>query len=194
MYVAVGDGAISPSTVLTRIKRLQDLSDDTEPAPLGPIRQRAARPAGEGVIVEGLDDVWVRIARCCQPVPGDDIVGFVTVGRGVSVHRADCSNVIRLEGRVERMIEVSWEPDRVSSFSVWIQVEALDRPRLLRDVTSVISDAGGNIVASSTRTDRDRVAILRYEVELSDPSQVEKVVTEMRRVDGVYDAFRLRAG
>ena len=193
MYVAVGDGALSPSTVLTRVKRLKEIDDDSS-GDLEPVRKTAARPAGEGVIVEGLDDVWVRIARCCGPVPGDDIAGFVTVGREVSVHRADCSNVVQLEGTAERMIEVSWAPDRVSSFTVWIQVEALDRPRLLRDVTSVISDTGGNIVSSSTRTDRDRVAILRYEVELSDPSQVERVVAEMRRVAGVYDAFRLMTG
>ena len=196
MYVAVGDGALSPSTVITRIKRLREVDGgaETETEPLGPVRRQAARPAGEGVIVEGLDDVWVRIARCCGPVPGDTIVGFVTVGRGVSIHRADCSNVVTLEGRAERMIEVSWALDRVASFAVWFQVEALDRPKLLRDVTSVISDAGGNIVASSTRTDRDRVAILRYEVELSDPNQVEQVVGEMRRIEGVYDAFRLMTG
>ena len=194
LYVAVGDGALSPSTVLTRVKRLREADEASDPEPLSPIRERAARPAGEGVIVEGLDEVWVRIARCCGPVPGDGIIGFVTVGRGVSVHRSDCSNVVRLGERAERMIEVSWAPDHDAHFSVWFQVEALDRPNLLRDVTSVISDAGGNIVASSTRTDRDRVAILRYEVELSDPGQVERVVTEMRRIDGVYDAFRLMTG
>ncbi len=194
LYVAVGDGAISPSAIVTRVKRIRDEGEESDPEPLSPVRRSASRPAGEGVIVEGLDDIWVQIARCCGPVPGDPIIGFVTVGRGVSVHRADCSNVSRLGGRAERMIEVSWSPDRVSSFSVWFQVEALDRPKLLRDVTSVISDAGGNIVASSTRTDRDRVAILRYDVELSDPGQVEQVVTEMRRVDGVYDAFRLMTG
>ena len=194
LYVAVGDGAISPSAIVTRVKRIRDEGEESDPEPLSPVRRSASRPAGEGVIVEGLDDIWVQIARCCGPVPGDPIIGFVTVGRGVSVHRADCSNVSRLGGRAERMIEVSWSPDRVSSFSVWFQVEALDRPKLLRDVTSVISDAGGNIVASSTRTDRDRVAILRYDVELSDPGQVEQVVTEMRRIDGVYDAFRLMTG
>lgn len=197
MYVAVGDGALSPSTVLARVKRaLETPTEDAESdlEPLSPVRRRAERPAGEGVIVEGLDDVWVRIARCCGPVPGDDILGFVTVGSGVSIHRADCSNLMKLGERPERMIEVSWAPDRVANFSVWFQVEALDRPRLLRDVTSVISDAGGNIVASSTRTDRDRVAILRYEVELSDPGQVERVVSEMRRIEGVYDAFRLKTG
>jgi GTP pyrophosphokinase len=194
LYVAVGEGGISPSTVITRLRRLVEPEADEELEEFRPTRPAATRPAGEGIIVEGLDDVWVRVARCCAPVPGDDIVGFVTVGRGVSVHRADCGNVAVLGDRAERMIEVVWAPERVASFTVWFQVEALDRPRLLRDVTSVVSDAGGNIVASTTQTDSDRVAVLRYEVELSDPSQVDRVVSEMRQVKGVYDAFRLVPG
>ena len=146
---------------------------------------------GTGVIVEGLDDVWVRIARCCGPVPGDDIVGFVTVGRGVSVHRSDCTNVEAMGDRTERIIEVAWAPDRVGRFSVWIQVEALDRPKLLRDVTSLISDVGGNILASSSSVGRDLVAMLRYEIELGDPGQVDTMVASLRAVDSVFDAYRL---
>ncbi len=140
-------------------------------------------------MVEGLDDVWVRIAQCCAPVPGDDIVGFVTVGRGVSAHRSDCVNVANLPRN--RMIEVSWAPDRSGTFAVWIQVEALDRSGLLRDVTATITELGGNILASSSATSRDRVAMLRYEVELADPSQVAKLVAILGGVDGVYDAFRI---
>lgn len=192
MYIAVGDGAVSPQNVINRIKRLLAVPSVGEDLELqDTVRRRADRPAGEGVIVEGFDDVWVRIARCCGPVPGDDLVGFVTVGRGVSVHRADCANITRLGDRTERMIEATWAPGQVSSFSVWFQVEALDRPNLLRDVTSVISDAGGNIVGASSRTDRDRVAVLRYEVELSDPGQLNRVLAAMRRVDSVYEAYRL---
>ncbi len=194
MYVAVGDGAVSPQTVINRTKRLLAVSLVGEDLELqDTIRRRADRPAGEGVIVEGFDDVWIRIARCCGPVPGDDLAGFVTVGRGVSVHRADCANITRLGDRTDRMIEASWAPGQVTSFSVWFQVEALDRPNLLRDVTSVISDAGGNIVGASSRTDRDRVAVLRYEVELSDPGQLNRVLARMRRVDSVYEAYRLGA-
>ncbi|MDH3500816.1 MAG: bifunctional (p)ppGpp synthetase/guanosine-3',5'-bis(diphosphate) 3'-pyrophosphohydrolase [Acidimicrobiia bacterium] len=191
MYGAVGDGALSPSTIATRLRRMTEAETPSDFESLAPVRRSAQRPAGEGVIVEGLDDVWVRVARCCNPVPGDDISGFVTVGRGVSVHRSDCGNVMALGERAERMIEVSWAPDRVGSFAVWFQVEALDRPNLLRDVTSAISDAGGNIIASSTSTDADRVATLRYEVELSDPGQVDQVLTDMRRVESVYEAYRL---
>ncbi len=192
LQFAVGEGKVSPQTVINRVKRLLTapvVGEDIELADT--IRRRADRPAGEGVIVEGFDDVWVRIARCCIPVPGDELVGFVTVGRGVSVHRADCSNITRLGDRADRMIEATWAPGQVSSFSVWLQVEALDRPNLLRDVTSVISDAGGNIVGASSRTDRDRVAVLRYEVELSDPGQLNRLLAGMRRVDNVYEAYRL---
>ena len=138
-----------------------------------------------------MDDLLVRVARCCAPVPGDEIVGFVTIGRGVSVHRADCANIGALGDTPERMIEVSWDLDYTGSFFAWIQVEALDRPKLLRDVTEIISDHGGNIQAASSATGRDRVAILRFEVQLSDPQQLERVIAETRRIDGVFDAYRL---
>ena len=121
MYVAVGDGAVSPQTVINRTKRLLAVSLVGEDLELqDTIRRRADRPAGEGVIVEGFDDVWIRIARCCGPVPGDDLAGFVTVGRGVSVHRADCANITRLGDRTDRMIEASWAPGQVTSFSVLV--------------------------------------------------------------------------
>ncbi|MGH9052077.1 MAG: RelA/SpoT family protein [Acidimicrobiia bacterium] len=192
LYVAVGEGNLTATTVINRLVRLVRPEEAEEEEDLLALpRPRARPPVGSGVIVEGLDDLWVRIARCCAPVPGDDIAGFVTVGRGVSVHRADCTNVAALGERSERMVEVSWAPERVGSFVVWLQVEALDRPGLLRDVTSVLSDLGGNIHASSSAAGRDRVAILRYEVELSDPGQLQRALNELRRVDGVYDAYRL---
>ena len=127
-------------------------------------------------------------------MPGDDIIGFVTVGRGVSVHRADCTNIGALEEQPERMIEVSWAPEQTGSFFVWIQVEALDRSRLLRDVTSVLSDLGVNIHSSSSVTGRDRIALLRYEVEMPDATFLERVLSEVGGVDGVFDAYRLVPG
>lgn len=191
LMAAVGEGEISAKVVAHRVARLVRPEDDQEDL-LSPVKPRRYQSGGTLVIVEGLDDMLVRLARCCVPVPGDDIVGFVTVGRGVSVHRSDCTNIAGLhaQGR-ERMIEVSWPAERVGTFTVWVQVEALDRTRLLRDVTSVISDLGGNITASSSVTGRDRVAVLRYEVELSDPGQVEKLTADLRGVDGVFAAFRL---
>nr|PZN34463.1 MAG: GTP pyrophosphokinase [Actinomycetota bacterium] len=188
MVAAVGEGNLSLDGVQVRLQRrlMPDAGDDL----FRPTRRRRDRE-GMRVVVEGQDDMLVSLARCCSPVPGDPIVGYVTVGRGVSVHRADCTNVASLSGRKERSIEVSWPADAMSAFVVWIQVEALDRTRLLRDVTQVISDAGANITASSTATNADRVAVLKYEVELSDPSQLGRLLADIRGVDGVYAAFRL---
>jgi GTP pyrophosphokinase len=188
MTVALGEGNLSLDSVAIRLQRR--LAPDTGDDLFRPPRRRRDTSAVR-VVVEGQDDMLVSLARCCSPVPGDPIVGYVTVGRGVSVHRADCTNVVSLSGRKERAIEVSWPADSMEAFVVWIQVEALDRTRLLRDVTQVISDTGANITASSTATNSDRVAVLKYEVELSDPSQLGRLLADIRGVDGVYAAFRL---
>jgi GTP pyrophosphokinase len=191
LHVAIGDGRISPQSVATRLARVvSPEEEETEIELPTSVRPARARP-GRGVIVEGLDDMLVRLARCCSPVPGDDIIGFVTVGRGVSAHRADCTNVGALGESPERIIDVTWAPDLEGSFFVWIQVEALDRSGLLRDATAVLSDLGAMIHASSSATGRDRVAKLRYEVELSDPQLLERALEELREVNGVFDAYRL---
>lgn len=192
LLAAVGEREVSAQSVVHRLVRLVHPEADDVDDLLAPVRPRKYSSASPGIIVEGLTDLMIRIARCCAPVPGDEIVGFVTVGRGVSVHRADCTNIAALDSdHAERMLEVAWTPDRVGSFTVWVQVEALDRTKLLRDVTAAISEIGGNITASSSITGRDRVAILRYEVELSDPGQVGNLVADLRGVDGVFAAFRL---
>ena len=197
LYGSVGEGRVSGKTVVGRLERRIAPEEDDETEEIldrlvAPERRRN-RPIS-GVIVEGLDDVLVNLARCCGPVPGDPIMGFVTIGRGVSVHRTDCANIGALEEQPERLIEVAWAPSQSESFFVWIQVEALDRPRLLRDVTAVLSDHGANIHTSSSVAGRDRVAFLRYEVELSDPAQLERVLSDLRDVGGVYEAYRLVPG
>jgi GTP pyrophosphokinase len=195
LYVAVGEGNVSPASVVTRLVRLvrpDEPADDV--ADLLPVRSHASQLLAPEVMVEGQEDLAVRIARCCVPVPGDGIVGFVTVGGGVSVHRAECTNVGDLSERSERMIDVAWSQTRGASFSVWIQVEALDRPGLLRDVTTVLSDLGANILASSSVVGGDRTATLRYELELSDPSQLERAIADLRDLEGIYDVSRLVTG
>jgi len=187
LQVGLGEGNVSIDTVTARLNRI--LTPDTGDEFFQPRRRRSLDDAQ--VVVEGQDDMLVHLARCCSPVPGDPIVGYVTVGRGVSVHRADCTNVSSLNERRERTVEVAWPADHTGAFVVWIQVEALDRTRLLKDVTTVVSDTGGNITASSTHSGADRVAILRYEVELSDPGQLPNLLTDLRGVDGVFSAFRL---
>jgi GTP diphosphokinase / guanosine-3',5'-bis(diphosphate) 3'-diphosphatase len=197
LHVAIGDGNVHPQTAVSRLVRLvrpdEEPREDFDPtsATVGP-RKRSA--PSRGVVVEGMEDMWVRVARCCAPVPGDDIVGFVTVGRGVSVHRSDCTNIGDLRERKERMVDVAWGAGGVGTFASWIQVESLDRPRLLRDVTTALGDVGANIIASSSATSRDRVAVLRFEIELSDIATLDHAIDEVKAIDGVYDAYRLVPG
>ena len=188
LIASLGEGNVSVDSVAARLHRR--LAPDTGDDLFQPPRRR--RPSDSAhVVVEGQDDMLVHLARCCSPVPGDPIVGYVTVGRGVSVHRADCTNVASLAGRRERTVEVGWPSEDSGAFVVWIQVEALDRTRLLRDATQVVSDTGGNITASSTAVGEGRVAVLKYEVELSDPGQLPRLLSDLRAVDGVFSAFRL---
>jgi GTP pyrophosphokinase len=142
------------------------------------------------VVVKGTPDVWVKLARCCTPVPGDAIVGFVTRGNGVSVHRADCTNSAALAGQRERMVEVEWAPTASSVFLVAIQVEALDRSRLLADITRVLSDQHVNILSATVATTRDRVAISRFTFEMGDPKHLGHVLKHVRAVEGVFDVYR----
>jgi GTP pyrophosphokinase len=193
LYMSVGERRTSPSTVAQRVARRlrpQETAEAVKAERLPTPHKRKSRVTGD-VVVEGLEDMLVRMAKCCGPVPGDDIVGFVTIGRGVSVHRADCANIGALTDRSERMVDVAWAAEQTSTFFVWIQVEALDRPKLLRDVTEVLSDYGANIHASSSVTGRDRIALLRYEIELSDRDALETLLGGLRTVDAVYDAYRL---
>jgi GTP pyrophosphokinase len=157
------------------------------------LRERRPHSATDsGVEVEGASDVWVRLSKCCTPVPGDEIAGFVTHGHGVSVHRVDCPNLVHLtETQKERMVGVHWAPSDASVFLVAIQVEALDRTKLLADVTRVLSDRHVNILSASVTTSRDRVAISRFSFEMGDPKHLGDVLRAVRGVDGVYDVYRM---
>ena len=193
MFVAVGEGHLSPQSVTTRVIRLFEPEHD-EPEEVIETRpkRRPSKPRGKGVIVEGLDDLLVRLARCCTPVPGDQIVGFLTRGRGVSVHRVDCPNAKALQLIDEnRMIKVWWDNRQQGTFMAAIQIEALDRTKLLRDVTASISDVGVNILTSTTRSGRDGIAVLTFSFELADPIHLEHVIQAVRRVDSVFDAYRV---
>jgi GTP pyrophosphokinase len=138
-----------------------------------------------------LADVWIKLAKCCTPVPGDDVVGFVTRGRGVSVHRRDCTNAGEILSQPDRLVEVEWAPSSGTMFLVNIQVEALDRTRLLSDVTRVLSDAHVNILSATVTTTRDRVAVSRFSFEMADPKHMGHLLNQVRGVEGVYDAYRV---
>ena len=194
LQAAIGDGHISAQSVAQRIAH-EVLEEDEIAAPSPPTPVRMRPPSEHGVVVKGIDDVLARLARCCTPVPGDPIIGFVTRGRGVSVHRADCPNGKALAAESGRMLEVGWDSARQASFQVSILVEALDRQKLLRDVTTTISDLGVNILsASSTTNPKNRTAALKFTVELADPTHLEHILAQVKRVEAVYDAYRMVPG
>jgi len=193
MEAAIGAGHLSAAAVIQRLEHEVEGDEDVMPVPTRPVRMRA--PSEHGVVVQGVDDVLVRLARCCTPVPHDRIVGFVTRGRGVSVHRADCPNAKQLLLEAERTIDVAWDAARSGSFTVGLMVQALDRQKLLRDVTTAISEMGVNILGSSSHTDpRTRTATLRFSVELADPGHLEHILAQIKRVNAVYDASRIVPG
>jgi GTP pyrophosphokinase len=196
LYAAVGESRVSAESVVAKLIRsvggLAGAQEDLAEATLPTRQARPQAPGDSGVLVEGAADLWVRLSKCCTPVPGDEISGFVTHGHGVSVHRADCVNLVHLaETQPERLVTVRWSPTDGSVFLVAIQVEALDRTRLLSDVTSVLSDQHVNILSASVTTTRDRVAVSRFTFEMGDPKHLGHVLKAVRSIDGVYDVYRV---
>ncbi|MGA8457685.1 MAG: RelA/SpoT family protein [Streptosporangiaceae bacterium] len=196
LYTAVGEGHVSAQSVVTKlVKSAGGIAGAQEDLAETTLLTRAPKPppAGDsGVVVEGAADVWARLSKCCTPVPGDSITGFVTRGNGVSVHRADCVNLRHLlESEPERLVNVHWSPREGSLFLVAIQTEALDRTGLLSDVTRAISDQHVNILSASVTTTRDRVAVSRFTFEMGDPKHLGHVLRAVRSVDGVYDVYRI---
>ncbi|ATE53318.1 RelA/SpoT family protein [Actinosynnema pretiosum] len=195
LYAAVGEGHTSARHVVQRLVAQlggvdhaeDELAERSTPSTVA--RRRVTGDAG--VIVKDSSDVWVKLARCCTPVPGDDILGFVTRGGGVSVHRTDCTNADELLKTPERLLDVEWAPSSSSVFLVAIQVEALDRHRLLSDVTKILADEKVNILSASVTTSRDRVAVSRFSFEMGDPKHLGHVLKAVRGVEGVYDVYRV---
>lgn len=190
LYAAIGEGHVAAQNVVQKLvqalggeEAATEEIDESVPPAHGRGRKRRSN-ADPGVVVKGVDDVWVKLARCCTPVPGDPIIGFVTRGSGVSVHRSDCVNVESLSREPERILEVEWAPTQSSVFLVAIQVEALDRSRLLSDVTRVLSDQHVNILSAAVQTSRDRVATSRFTFEMGDPKHLGHVLKAVRGVEG----------
>jgi GTP pyrophosphokinase len=195
LYVGIGEGHVSAKAVVQRIQRELRGGEEQLPTTVArPPRMRGHRRSGAGVHVEGLDDVMVRLSRCCTPVPGDEIMGFVTRGRGVSVHRTDCANAVSLRSQADRVIEVEWDNDAPGNYTVSVDVEALDRSKLLRDVADVLSEHHVNILSCTSQTQSDRIARLRFEFELADPGHLDSILAAVKRVDSVYEAARVLPG
>jgi len=192
LYAAVGEGHVSTQSVLEKVTALVSAEDTTTgPIELPAGRSRAPRGGDSGILVRGADDILVKLAKCCTPVPGDEIVGFVTRGSGVSVHRADCTNVKSLMSDPARLIEVEWAPTSKSVFLVQIQVEALDRSGLLSDVTRVLSEHHVNILSATVSTTDDRLALSRFVFEMGDTVHLDRVLNAVRRIEAVYDVYRV---
>ncbi|HOB57106.1 MAG TPA: bifunctional (p)ppGpp synthetase/guanosine-3',5'-bis(diphosphate) 3'-pyrophosphohydrolase [Rhodoglobus sp.] len=197
LYAAVGEGHVSTQSVIEKVlaslhSEAETEDSDIEFAPKG--RSRALKNSDSGVLVRGAPDILVKLAKCCTPVPGDDIVGFVTRGAGVSVHRSDCNNVASLLQEPERMIDVEWAPTSKTLFLVQIQVEALDRAGLLSDITRVLSENHVNILSATVSTSSDRLALSRYVFEMGDTTHLDRVLNAVRRIDAVYDVYRVNSG
>ena len=196
LYVAIGEGQVSPQSIVARLARSVQGSteEDVGEVPLArPVHlgQPSSTDVTSGVVVPGSEDVWVRLARCCTPVPGDDILGFVTRGQGVSVHRTDCPNAKSLVSQPERLIDVTWKAGKPTSFVVAVQVEALDRTRLLSDVATVLSDHHVNILSATSAVGRDRTTMLRFTFELADITHLTEILGAVKKVENVYEAFRV---
>ncbi|MFT2816178.1 RelA/SpoT family protein [Leifsonia sp. A12D58] len=197
LYAAVGEGHVSTQSVLEKVVSTLQNVDEAEGAdiPIAPRgRTQTLRNSDSGVLVRGAPDILVKLARCCTPVPGDKIVGFITRGSGVSVHQASCHNVESLLKEPERMIDVEWAPTSKSLFMVQIQIEALDRSGLLSDVTRVLSEHHVNILSATVNTSSNRLALSRFVFEMGDTTHLDRVLNAVRRIDAVYDVYRVSDG
>ncbi|WP_193669410.1 RelA/SpoT family protein [Nocardioides salarius] len=198
LYAAVGENNLSAQAVVKQVLELhggaQGAEEDLAEAVTITGRRAHRRTSGSGdagVVVKGASDLWVKLAKCCTPVPPDPILGFVTKGGGVSVHRQDCTNASSLQTQPEKLLDVEWAPTTTSTFLVNIQVEALDRARLLSDITMALSDAHVNILSAQLATSRDRVAKSRFTFEMAETKHLDTVLRAVRGVPGVFDAYRV---
>ena len=197
LFMAIDSGQISALAVVQRLDR-ELRGGDVEQLPTTfskvPRSGRTNRRTA-GVYVEGLDDVMIYLARCCSPVPGDPIMGFITQGRGVSVHRDDCSNAVALAHRLgERIIDVEWDGSGGGQYRAVLEVLAFDRSRLLLDVSKIVAEHHLSIISSSSSTSGARIVRMIFDVELADPAHLSSLLAALKGIDGVFDAFRQLPG
>ena len=195
-FVSIGAGKTSPQQVLTKVmqKLNQDVADVKQDLPTGTTSLAPSHTVSTsdlGIRVEGISDVAIRIPQCCRPVPGDDVVGYISLGRGITIHRRDCPNVRSLEKNPERFTPVHWDTAARAPFRVEIQVEAYDRSRLLEDISRTLSESGVNILAAQIHTTEDNMVRDRFVFEVPAVDYLETVLQRIRRIDTVYDAYRV---
>ena len=193
LYLNLGHGNIKIDNVGTRIRKFvfpEEITDDEDI--FTPDQSQSSN--NQQVIVEGYDDIKVRMAKCCVPVPGDDIIGFVTINQGISIHRSDCLNVNIDNSKGERIVDVSWGFDTHSGSIVWLEIEAIDRPYLLRDATIAISDNGGNILVAKSITNSKRIVSLLFQIELSDNAQLDTIISDAKDIENVFEVNKVHRG
>jgi len=194
-YIALGQGKVSTKAVanklLQRLKAGEGVEEDSDPAPGREDRARRTKDASNfGITVKGVENVAVRLAKCCRPVPGDEISGYVSLGRGITIHRADCKNVKALKRAPERFVDVGWEGENAASYRVELQIDAYDRTRLLEDLSRTFAEAGINIIGASCSTNHPMVKN-RFVIEVGDTEQLKGCITRLRNVESVFDAYRI---
>ncbi len=194
-YIALGQGKISTKTavnkILQRLKAGESVDDHVLPVSEHSDRARRTKDASNyGIVVKGVEDVAVRLAKCCRPVPGDDIAGYVSLGRGITIHRTDCKNVKALKRAPERFVDVGWEGDNEASYRVEVQIDAYDRTRLLEDLSRTFSEEGMNIIGASCTTNHPMVKN-KFVVEVGDTEQLKHCISRLRNVESVFDAYRI---
>lgn len=198
LYSAVGEGHVNAKTVVMKVAALvgggDSLADEAVESTTITGRRRSRTGGDVGVLVTGVTDVTIKLARCCTPVPGDAILGFVTKGGAVSIHRTDCTNAESLRAEASRLVDVTWDPNASSVYLVSIQVEALDRHRLLSDITKVLADEKVNLLSANMSMSKDGMAITRFSFEMADPKFLGHVLRAARGVEGVYDVYRVTDG
>jgi len=197
MYASIGFGAISDKKVIARLlneynKEHEEEDLEQKIAELSQANQNRRKPSKTGVYVKGIDNCLVKLSKCCNPLPGDEIVGYITKGRGVSVHRKDCINLKDLVGQEDRMIEVYWSQNVSASYSVEIEVFANDRVGLLRDIIKQVENYKIKLMGVNTKTNRDNTAILGISLETTDIEKLNKLIKTLKNVESVYDVYRKR--
>ena len=201
LYASIGEGSVSAQSVVERLIAAEGGSEEAaeasveDHAAITSTRRRPSRRTSEtGIAVQGHSDLRVKLAKCCMPVPGDEIIGFITREEGVSVHRADCTNADNLRQKPDRLVEVSWAtPSADSSFLVAVHVEGLDRAGLLSDVSRVMTEHHSNILSMTANTNKDRVFTMRLTFETPDPTHLASLTNALKRIPGVYEAHRMKS-
>ncbi len=201
-YIALGSEKISARIAANKVMQLLKQGESAEGEPtaaeiVSPTRDERRRPnrtaSQYGIAVEGVDDVMIRMAKCCRPVPGDPILGYISLGRGITIHRDDCPNVVALKRNPDRFTEVSWEGNAETAYKVEVQVHGWDRHRLLEDLSRAFAEVGINILEAQCVTSHPMVKN-RFVVEVPDTQSLKGAITRIRTIDGVFDAYRVTPG